>query len=163
MRRLALVLVLLVLSGCGSTPAPPKPQSPEERFWAAQALVMLDGLDDALRRITAAGVGPRTLTNDSLLYSALVGYSDIGDCGNQLRHLGRPSARELEVGNELNRACAHFQHAAELFTRAVTSNRSSPLVAAASEALAMTPILRSARALLTPVARRPASRPAATG
>lgn len=152
MRRLALVLALLALSGCGSTLAPPKRESPEERFWAKQAIVMLDGLDDALRRITAAGVGPSTLTNDSLLYSALLGYTYIDNCRDQLDHLGRPSARELEARNDLYRACLHFHHAATLFTRAVKLNRSSPLVAAASEALGMTPLLRSARALLEPIA-----------
>ena len=154
MRRLALVLLLLVLSGCGSASAPPGPKSPEERFWAGQALVMLDGLDYALRRITAAGVGPSTLSNDSLLYSALVGYSDIGDCDHQLGHLGRPSARELEASDELHRACVHLRRAAELFTLAVTHKSSSPLVAAASEALGTVPLLRSARALLAPIARR---------
>lgn len=155
MRRLAPVLVLLVLpvlAGCGSTHPPPKPESPQERFWAAQAIVMLDGLDDALKRITAAGVGPTTLSNESLLYSALLGYTYIDNCADQLDHLGRPSGRELEARNDLHRACVHFHHAATLFTRAVTLNRSSPLVAAASEALGMTPLLRSARALLAPIA-----------
>ena len=50
MRRIALVLVLLVLPGCGSTPAPPGAGSPFERLWADQALALLDGLDEALPR-----------------------------------------------------------------------------------------------------------------
>ena len=131
MRRLALVGMVLVLAGCGAAPAPPKPESPGERFWAGQALVMLDGLDDALRRITAAGVGPRTLTNSSLLYSALLGYTYAESCGDQLGHLGQPSTRALAASTDLHRACTHLRHATVLFRRAVASKRSAPLVAAA--------------------------------
>jgi hypothetical protein len=149
MRRLALVLVLLVLPGCGSTPAPPGAGSPFERFWADQALVLLDGLDDALSRITNAGVGPLTLHDGSHLYEALLGYSYVDSCGEQLGHLGQPSPRELDASRRLHEACAHLHHASALFTRAVELDRASLLVAAASEALATAPLLRKARASLT--------------
>ena len=153
MRRLALALTVLLLSGCGSIPAPPPAASPQERFWADQALVLLDGLDDALGQITAAGVGPRTLTNSSLLYSALVGYTYIETCGAQLAHLGQPSARELPASTRLHRACTHLRHATALFRRAVAQARAAPLVAAASEALGTVPLLRRARATLAPIAK----------
>lgn len=152
MRTIAVVLLLVVGSGCGSTPAPPSRASPQERFWAGQALVLLDGIDEALPRITAAGVGPRTLTNSSLLYSALLGYTYIQTCGEQLAHLGQPSDRELAASNRLHRACAHLRHATTLFSRAVKLRRPALLVAAASEALGTVPLLRAARAALTPIA-----------
>ena len=153
MRRLALALTVLLLSGCGSIPAPPPAASPQERFWADQALVLLDGLDDALGRITAAGVGPRTLTNSSLLYSALLGYTYIDSCGAQLAHLGQPSDRELPASTRLHRACTHLRHATVLFRRAVALKRAAPLVAGASEALGTIPLLRQARATLAPIAK----------
>ena len=153
MRRLALGLtVLLLLSGCGSIPAPPPAVSPQEQFWAKQAIVLLDGLDDALGRISAAGVGPSTLTNSSLLYAALLGYTYIETCGAQLAHLGQPSARELSASNQLHRACPHLRHATALFRRAVAEKSSAPLVTAASEALGTIPLLRKARVTLTPLA-----------
>jgi len=149
MRRLAVVPLLLLLAGCGSTPAPPDAGSPSERFWATQALTLLDGLDEALPRIRDAGVGPDTLRNGSYLYDALLGYTYIDSCGAQLAHLGQPSSRELDASTWLHEACAHLHHASALFTRAVQIKRSSLLVAAASEALATAPLLRKARASLT--------------
>jgi hypothetical protein len=152
MRTIAVAMLLLAVSGCGSMPAPPTRESPQERFWADQAMVMLNGIDDALPRIQVAGVGPRTLTDSSLLYSALLGYTYVQTCGEQLAHLGQPSGRELEASTRMHRACAHLRHAAKLFTRAVNLKRSSLLVAAASEALGTIPLLRAARAALTPIA-----------
>jgi hypothetical protein len=148
MRRLAVVLLLLVLPACGSTPAPPSADSPLERLWAQQAMVLLDGLDDALPRIGNAGVGPLTLRDGSHLYEALLGYTYVDSCGEQLAHLGQPSPRELEASTRLHRACAHLRHASALFTRAVRLERPSLLVAAASEALGTAPQLRRARAVL---------------
>jgi hypothetical protein len=151
MRRLAVVLVVLVLPGCGSTPAPPDSGSPAERFWADQALVLLDGLDDALPRISSAGVGPDTLRSGSYLYQALLGYTYVDSCGEQLGNLGQPSPRELDASTRLHEACGHLRHASALFTRAVELKRSSLLVAAAGEALGTAPLLRRARSSLTPL------------
>jgi hypothetical protein len=151
MRRLAVVLVVLILPGCGSTPASPGADSPGERFWADQALVLLDGLDDALPRIANAGVGPSTLRDQSLLYDALLGYTYIDTCGAQLGNLGQPSPRELGASTLLHEACAHLRHASALFTRAVELERASLLAAAASEALATAAHLRQARSSLTPL------------
>jgi hypothetical protein len=141
--------VLLVLPGCGSTPAPPGAGSPFERFWADQALVLLDGLDEALSRITNAGVGPLTLRDPSHLYEALLGYTYVDSCGDQLGHLGQPSPRELDASKRLHEACAHLRHASALFTRAVRLERPSLLVTAASEALGTASLLRQARSSLT--------------
>jgi hypothetical protein len=157
MRRLALALLPLAIWGCGSTSAPPSSGSPMERVWADQALVLLGGLDEALPRIETAGVGPATLTDASHLYVALLGYTYVDSCGEQLAHLGQPSARELEASNRLHKACAHLRHATALFTRAVKLKRTSLLVAAASEALSTKPLLHEARAVLSriPQPRRP--------
>jgi hypothetical protein len=149
MRRLAIVLVVLVLPGCGSAPTEPGAGSAGERFWADQALVLLDGLDDALPRISNAGVGPDTLRNGSFLYDALLGYTYVDSCGEQLGNLGQPSPRELDASTRLHEACGHLRHAAALFTRAVELDRPSLLVAAAGEALATAPLLRQARSSLT--------------
>src|SRR4029077_18156373 len=123
--------------------------SPVERVWSAQALVLLDGLDEALPRITNAGVGPLTLHDPSHLYEALLGYTYIDTCGEQLAHLGQPSPRELDASTRLHEACAPLRHASALFTRAVKLDRSSLLVSAASEALGTAPMLRRARSSLT--------------
>src|SRR4051812_29477931 len=152
MRRLALALSLLALTGCGSTPAPPPvADGSREREWAAEARNLLSGLDDALPRISDAGVGRGTLTDTSHLYSAVLGYTYVDSCGDQLAHLGPPSPREREASALLHKACAHLHHASSLFSRAVESNRSSLLVTAASEALGTQPQLRRARALLANV------------
>ena len=149
MRRLAVVLVLLVLTGCSSTSSAPGAGSPGERFWADQALVLLDGLDDALPRIGNAGVGPDTLRNSSYLYDALLGYTYVDSCGEQLGNLGQPSPRELDASTLLHEACTHLRHAAALFARAVELDRSALLVAAAGEALGTAPQLSRARSSLT--------------
>jgi hypothetical protein len=151
MRRLAVVLVVLVLPGCGSTPARPGADRPAERFWADQALVLLGGLDDALPRIANAGVGPSTLRDSSQLYDALLGYTYVDNCGEQLGNLGRPSPRELGASTLLHEACAHLRHASALFTKAVRLERPALLAAAASEALGTAALLRQARSSLTPL------------
>ncbi len=148
MRRLALLLLLLVLPACGSTSAAPATGSPSERLWAGEALQMLDGLDEALPRIAQAGIGDLTLTDTSHLYEALLGYTYIDSCGELLGQLGQPSPRERVASARLHQACAHLHHASTLFTRAVKLKRASLLVQAASEALATAPLLRRARALL---------------
>jgi hypothetical protein len=152
MRRIAVVLVLVVLPGCGSTPAPPSSGGPLERFWADQAVALLDGLDEAIPRIARAGVGPATLRDSSHLYEALLGYTYVDSCGQQLANLGQPSARELEASNRLHEACARLRSASALFTRAVRLKRPSLLVAAASDALGTVPLLRRARTVLARVA-----------
>jgi hypothetical protein len=152
MRRLALVLSLVAFTGCGSAPTPPPVAgSPREREWAAGARNLLAGLDDALPRIADAGVGPGTLADTSHLYSAVLGYTYVDSCGDQLAHLGPPSDREREASALLDRACAHLHHASTLFTRAVQLNRASLLVAAAGEALGVAPLLERVRTLLAPI------------
>ena len=152
MRRLALVLPLLLLAGCGSSPAkPPAAGSPREREWAAEARNLLSGLDDALPRIADAGVGRGALTDTSHLYSAVLGYTYVDSCGDQLDHLGAPSRREREASALLHKACAQLHHASGLFTRAVELSRASLLVKAADEALGVAPLLQRVRTLLAPI------------
>jgi hypothetical protein len=150
MRRRALVLLLLALAGCGSTPSPGA-GSAQERLWANGALQLLEGLDQALPRIAQAGVGEATLRDESHLYVALLGYTYVDSCGQLLGQLGQPSPRERVASARLHQACTHLRHASALFTRAVKLKRSTLLVTAASEALAQAPLLRRARALVTPL------------
>ena len=152
MRWLALTLSLLALTGCGSAPAPPAiAGSPREREWAAEARNLLTGLDDALPRIADAGVGPGTLTDTSHLYSAVLGYTYVDSCRDQLEHLGQPSRRERDASALLHKACAHLHHASTVFTRAVQLNRASLLVTASGEALGVAPLLERVRTLLAPI------------
>ena len=152
MHRLAVALLLLSLAGCGSgTAAPPVSGSAAERVWANQARALLAGLDDALPRISDAGVGPGTLTDTSHLYSAVLGDTYVDSCGDQLAHLGPPSHREREASALLQKACAHLHHASTLFSRAVELNRSSLLVAAAREALGTGPLVQRARTVLASI------------
>jgi len=151
MRQAALALILLALAGCGSTPSPPPNGSGLEQLWAAQARALLDGLDEALPRIAIGGGGRITLTNESYLYDALLGYTYVDSCGEQLAHLGQPSPRELAVSSLLHEACAHLRHASAQFSRAVKEKRAALLEPAAAEALATGPQLRRARALLAAI------------
>jgi hypothetical protein len=148
MRQAALALILLALAGCGSTPSPPPNGSGLEQLWAAQARALLDGLDEALPRIAVGSAGPVTLSNNSYLYDALLGYTYVDSCGEQLSHLGQPSPRELEVSSLLHQACAHLRHASAQFSRAVKEHRAELLGPAAAEALAQRPRLHHARELL---------------
>jgi len=149
MRRLAVVFLLLALSGCGVHAPPPTAGSPAEREWASAALQLLDGLDVALPRIRRAGVGPGTLKETSLLYEALLGYTYVDSCATLLGQLGEPSPRERKARDRMREACTHLHHASDLFTQAVLLDRSALLVTAASEALATAPLLHQARKLLT--------------
>lgn len=152
MRTVALALVVLVLAGCGSSAVrPPANGSGLEQLWADQARALLDGLDEALPRIANGGVGARTLSDESYLYDALLGYTYVDSCGDQLAHLGQPSPRELDASSLLHEACAHLRHASALFSRAVKEKRPALLEPAAAEALATQPQLRRARALLAPI------------
>ena len=151
MRRLVLVLSLLAARGLRlGACAPPVSGSPQERRWANQARALLNGLADALPRIADAGVGPGTLTDTSHLYAAVLGYTYVDSCGEQLAHLGPPSPRQREASALLHTACDHLHHASTVFSRAVELNRSSLLVEAAGEALGVAPLLQRARALLAP-------------
>ncbi|HKP19297.1 MAG TPA: hypothetical protein VJT84_12515 [Gaiellaceae bacterium] len=149
MRKLAPLLLVLVVAGCGSRTVTPTAASAAERKWAADALQILTGLDAALPRITRAGVGPATLKETPLLYEALLGYTYVDSCRELVGQLGEPSPRERVALDLFRRACSHLHHAATLFTRAVQLDDSRLLVAAASEALGTAPLLRRARALLT--------------
>jgi hypothetical protein len=140
-----------MLAGCGSVPAPPGAGSGEEKLWAGEALQLLDSLDQALPQIEVAGIGHLTLTDTSHLYAALLGYTAVDDCGQQLAALGQPSERERVASARLHQACAHLRHASALFTRAFKTKQASLLVTAASEALSTKPLLDRARALLTPL------------
>jgi uncharacterized protein YceK len=148
MRPLALGLVVLVLSGCGSGGSPHVSASQRERDWTIGAALLLDQLDEALTRVSRAGVGRVTLDNASTLYEALLGYTFLGGCGKVLANLGPPPPSHAELRNLLRRGCVRLEHASSLFTRAVQRESSPLLVAAASEALGTATLLRRARELV---------------
>ena len=72
-------------------------------------------------------------------------------CGDQIEHMGLPSARELKAHDLLDEACRRLRHAAKLFTQAVQEGRASTLRRAAREALGTKPLLERARAELRAV------------
>jgi hypothetical protein len=148
MRPLAFALVVLVLSGCGSGGASPASKAEREQEWATGAALLLDGLDEALTRVANAGVSRLTLENTSTLYEALLGYTFIGGCGEVLAKLGEPAPRQDDLRDQLRRACAHLEHASNVFTRAVQRKSATLLAAAAREALGTASVLQRARELL---------------
>jgi hypothetical protein len=157
MRLLALALVVLVLSGCGSGGGPPVSEPQRAREWGSGALLLLDQLDEALLRVSRAGVGRVTLDNTSALYEALLGYTFIDGCGKVLTNLGPPPLELAQAHNLLRRACARLAHASKLFTVAVQRESSPVLVSAASEALGTATLLRQARELVVRFETRGAS------
>ena len=150
-RPLALALVVLLLSGCGSRGGGRGPEQVAERDWTSGASLLLDGLDDALTRVTNAGVGRLTLRNTSTLYEALLGYTFLGDCEEVLTKLGEPTRRQREVRDELRDACGRLEHASTVFTRAVELDSPRLLASAAREALGTAAQLDRARELLQPL------------
>jgi hypothetical protein len=149
MRRplIALVAVVLALSGCGGTAAQKSaPSSVGERDWVKGALLLVEGVDEALGSITNAGVGEATLESTSALYQALLGYTYLGGCGEVLGNLGEPPRRLRPVRDELATACRRLEHASSVFTRAVEQKNAALLAAAAREALGTKGLVDHARA-----------------
>lgn len=149
MRRplIALVVVVLTLSGCGGTAAEKTaPPGVGERDWVKGALLLVEGIDEALRSITNAGVGAATLESTSALYEALLGYTYLGGCGEVLGNLGEPPPRLRPVRDDLASACPRLEHASSVFTRAVEEKNASLLAAAAREALGARGVIERARA-----------------
>ncbi len=148
MRSLALTLVVLVLSGCGSESRSRASEVKNAREWSTGASLLLDGVDEALTRVAHAGVGRLTFENTSALYEALLGYTFLGGCGEVLANLGEPAPEQVELRTRLRSACNRLERASKLFTQAVQGNDASLLVAAAREALGTATSLRRARALV---------------
>jgi hypothetical protein len=119
------------------------------RQWSTGAILLLDELDDALTRVSTAGVGPSTLKRTPLLYQALLGYTFLGGCGHVLKTIGEPAPGQEQVRDQLRRACSRVERASDLFARAVRLDSTALLVRAAAEALATGSALNRARESLT--------------
>ena len=148
MRLLALTLMALVLSGCGSESHSRGSEVKNEREWSTGASLLLDGVDEALTRVAHAGVGRLTLENTSALYEALLGYTFLGGCGEVLANLGEPAPKQVELRTRLRSVCNRLEHASKVFTRAVRHNSATLLLAAAREALGTATLLNRARELV---------------
>jgi hypothetical protein len=150
MRRslFALAAVVLALAGCGGSAVQSSAPAESEHVWVKGALLLIEGLDEALASITNAGVGEATLTSTSALYEALLGYTYLGGCGEVLTNLGEPTPRLRPVRDDLALACRRVEHASTVFTRAVQEQDAKLLAAAAREALGTKGLIERARAAL---------------
>jgi hypothetical protein len=87
----------------------------------------------------------RVLHAGSDLYTVLVAYTDFGGCRHMVSAVGAPPAGFAKVAQTLHAACAKFERAATLFTRATTKSDPRALLAATRLADKATPLLLRAR------------------
>ena len=144
----------MLVTGCGKAPQPqPRPDSE----WVANAGDVIDELQRDLLLSASAGdtvaEARRTLHADSGLYTILVAYTDFGGCRHMVSAVGAPPAGLADVVRTLRAACAKFERAARLFTRATTKSDPRALLAATRLADEATPLLLRAREQLQGVSR----------
>src|SRR5213075_2366313 len=140
-------IACLTLLGCGKAQPPPPPA---ESQWVANAHDVIDELQRDLA--LSAGIGDtvadaRTaLHADSGIYAVLVAYTDFGGCLHMVSAVGAPPVGFAAVARTLRAACAKFERAAALFTRATTNSDPQALLSASRLAGGATPLLGRARA-----------------
>jgi hypothetical protein len=146
MRRVAVVLVLLVLAGCETGHGPARAGA-----WQPGALLVVAQLRGDVVAVAGADRLPAAraaLADESQLYGLLISFSDVAGCRHMVSTLGvRPPAFAV-AERLLDRACGPLQRAAALFTRAASQNDPHALVAAAGQAAAALPLLDRARLAL---------------
>jgi hypothetical protein len=130
-------LAAAALAGCGAPPASHLAVGAADREWVQNANGVIDQLTGDVSDAALAGPGlrgaRRSLTNLSDLYGLLVAYTDFGGCTRMVTGIGDPPARYEGVVRGLDRACAGFEHAAGLFTRAASGHDAHALLAASDE------------------------------
>jgi hypothetical protein len=98
---------------------------------------VIDQLTGDVSAAALAGPGlrgaRRSLADLSDLYGLLVAYTDFGGCSRMVSGIGDPPPRYAGVVDGLDHACARFEHAAGLFTRAASEHDAHALLAASGE------------------------------
>jgi hypothetical protein len=140
---------VVALGACGGAGRAPPPGADA---WAGNAAILVGQLRRDLLLATSGGSTPaaarRALGSPSRLYTILIAYTDFGGCGTMLRNVGAPARGLGRVGVTLAAACRILEHAAALFTRAVTRRDPDALVAAGRSAQQAEPLLERAQAEL---------------
>ncbi len=140
---------IVVLAACGGTSAP---VAGADREWVANTGGVIGELQrDVLLAAsggTTVAAARQALGDQSNVYTILVAYTDFGGCKHMLSAAGTPAEGYARVQRELARACTLFQHAAVLFTRAVTRHDPHALLAASRTTLRAYPLLVRAKAEL---------------
>jgi hypothetical protein len=151
-RLSAIVLVAVLVAGCGRASRPPPPT---EREWVDNAAGFIDNLGDTLALSANGGSdlasARRALRDESDLYALVVAYTRFGGCQETLLNLGVPARRMRKVENTLTLACRRLERSSALFTQAVTGSDASALLAATQTALRASPLLYRAKAELDAV------------
>jgi hypothetical protein len=129
-------LCLVAPVACGGTATSHGSAASDEQGWADSVHFAVRGFDQAVGQVVDAGSGKRTLTDTSLLYEALLGYTYLGGCGETIVNLGPAPNRFVLSERLLQDACSHFARAGEHFTGAVEGGRTDLLGHAVAEALA---------------------------
>jgi hypothetical protein len=149
MRALLTAVCIATLTACGGTSA--RVVGADEE-WVANTGGVIDELE---RDVLLAGSGGDTmlaarhaLHDQSNLYTILVAYTDFGGCNHMVFTAGTPAPRFALVERTLSTACTLLQHAAVLFTRAVTRHDARALLTATRTTLLASPLLLRAKAEL---------------
>ena len=94
MRSLGLVLVVLVMAGCGQSAATPRAATEARREWVANISVVIGQLRDDVAQTQVIGPTTRAaqaaLRDESALYALLVAYSDLAGCRHIVASAGTP-------------------------------------------------------------------------
>ena len=141
----AVVLVAVLVAGCGAhTPTPPAQSS---REWVANVRGVLDQLRGEIVAVSGfdtVAAARRGLRDDSQLYGLLVAYTDFGGCLHMAAAVGVEPPGRARVVQLLHRACMYLRRADRFFTRAVARTAPRLLVLATREAVAAVPALDAA-------------------
>jgi hypothetical protein len=156
-RLVSVAVCLTALAACGGTASAP-PSSQPDRQWVANASDVIGELERDVALSTGGGAtladARAALRDTSSLYTVLVAYTDFGGCNHMLAAVGEPGQRFAKVARTLGAACAGFQRAATLFTRATSASDAHALLAATRLALRTSPLLARARAELQAASSR---------
>ena len=153
-RRVALILTIALLAGCGSAShAPPSShRTALQRYWLANTRELIATLerDVLLSAHGGANVATarRALSNSSDLFGMVIAYTYFAGCHKLLRSFGPPGLADEPALVALGSACTQAEEAARLFRLAMKRNDPRILLSATRAALAAEPLLVRAKAEL---------------
>ncbi len=135
------VLAVAGLTGCGGSTGPGNVRGASvDREWVDNATGVIDQLNGDVSAAEPARPGlagaRRSIGDLSELYGLLVAYTDFGGCAKMVSGMGQAPPRFANVVRRLGPACARFERAAVLFTRAASDHDARALLAASREVAA---------------------------